>query len=280
GPAFMPATSCDHPIETPVRHTPLKIGTTTATEYLVSTHRRHGRGGSRLPHRGLDYGPQHVPAFLPLEWAERHLGAFTVAFSMSVLRRTTSAFLVRRALGKTISDAAEFLGLGIDGKGLGSPITSWARRQGTPEAYERALDAIAAELAFSPLIDYQHRRTLLTDWALPPQAWHQIADQLERQPSPRYISDDRARLAVTAYLWTQVTEGETQFAPKPTEARNDPELDAPWRLDRFTIGHWLRQNKVPFYRQMKPLLDAYAAQLARTVDATRSTRQLTRSLAK
>ncbi|MFE1444330.1 hypothetical protein, partial [Streptomyces sp. NPDC058739] len=31
GPAFMPAASCDHPIETPVRHPPLKIGTTTAT---------------------------------------------------------------------------------------------------------------------------------------------------------------------------------------------------------------------------------------------------------
>ncbi|MFJ4903701.1 hypothetical protein [Streptomyces sp. NPDC088727] len=158
-------------------------------------------------------------------------------------------------------------------------LTRWARRQDTPEAYERALDAIAAELASSPLIDYQHRRTLLADWALPPQAWRQIADQLERRPSPRYISDDRARLAVTAYLWTQVTQGETQFAPKPTEARKDPELDASWRLDRFTIGHWLRQNKVPFYRQMKPLLDAYATQLARTVDAARSTRQLTHSLA-
>ena len=32
GPAFMPATSCHHPIETPVRRPPLKIGTTTATE--------------------------------------------------------------------------------------------------------------------------------------------------------------------------------------------------------------------------------------------------------
>ncbi len=70
-----------------------------AAEYLVSTHRRSGRGGSRLPQRGLDYGPQHVPAFLPLEWAERYLGAFTAAASMPVLRRTTSAFLVRRALG-------------------------------------------------------------------------------------------------------------------------------------------------------------------------------------
>ncbi|GAA1288409.1 MULTISPECIES: NUDIX domain-containing protein [unclassified Streptomyces] len=31
GPAFMPAASVDHPIETPVRRTPLKIGTTTAS---------------------------------------------------------------------------------------------------------------------------------------------------------------------------------------------------------------------------------------------------------
>ncbi|WP_251067582.1 hypothetical protein [Streptomyces sp. ISL-36] len=254
-----------------------------AAEYLVSTHRRSGRGGSRLPHRGLDYGPQHVPAFLPLEWAERHLDAFTVAFtvafSMPVLRRTTSAFLVRRALGKSTADAAEFLGLSIAGKGLGTPITRWARRQGTPEAYERALDAIAAALASSALIDYWHRRTLLADWALPPDAWHQIADQLKRQPSPRYLSDDRAHLAATAYIWTQVTHGETQFAPQPAEARNDPELDAAWSQDRFTIGHWIRQNKVPFYQQMKPLLDAYATQLTRAVDAARSTRQLARSLA-
>jgi hypothetical protein len=198
---------------------------------------------------------------------------------MPVLRRTTSAFLVRRALGKTVNDAAEFLGLGIDGKGLGTPITRWARRQGTPEAYERAADAIAAELASSPLIDYRHRRTLLTEWALPPDAWHQIADQLKRRPSPRYVSDDRARLAATAYIWTQVTCGETRFAPRPAEARNDPELDAAWSQDRFTIGHWLRQNKQPYYQQMKPLLDAYAAQLTQTVDAARSSRQLARSLA-
>jgi hypothetical protein len=58
-----------------------------------------------------------------------------------------------------------------------------------------------------------------------------------------------------------------------------PLLDTAWNLDRFSIGYWLRQNKVPFYRQMKPLLDAYAAQLTRTVDAARSSRQLTRSLA-
>ncbi|MFI8347722.1 hypothetical protein [Streptomyces sp. NPDC085596] len=151
--------------------------------------------------------------------------------------------------------------------------------RGTPAAYERALDAIATELAFSPLIDYQHRRTLLADWALPPESWHQIANLLERRPSARYICDDRARPAATACLWTQVTQGEAQFAPQPAEARTDPGLDAAWNLDRFTIGHWLRQNRVPFYRQLKPLLDAYAAQLAQAVDAACFSRRLTRSLA-
>lgn len=251
-----------------------------AAEYLVSTHRRHGRGGSRLPHRGLDYGPQHVPAFLPLEWAEAHLGAFTAAFSMPVLRRTTSAFLVRRALGKSTADAAEFLGLGIAGIGLGTRITSWARRQGTPEAYERALDAIAAELTSAPLIDYRHRREHLADWTLPPDSWHQIAARLERRRSPRYVSDDRARLAVTAYIWTRVTHGETQFAPCPPEARHTPEHEAAWSQVRYDIGHWLKQNKQPYYQQMKPLLDAYADQLIHVIDTEHSGRQLARSLAK
>ncbi|OII67884.1 hypothetical protein BJP39_23310 [Streptomyces sp. CC77] len=44
-------------------------------------------------------------------------------------------------------------------------------------------------------------------------------------------------------------------------------------------SHWIRQNKVPFHQQMKPLLDAYAAQLTRAVDTAHSTRRLTRSLA-
>ncbi|MFE3652878.1 hypothetical protein ACFXO2_34655, partial [Streptomyces sp. NPDC059152] len=36
GPAFMPTADGDHSIETPVRHAPLKIGTTTASKL------RHG----------------------------------------------------------------------------------------------------------------------------------------------------------------------------------------------------------------------------------------------
>jgi hypothetical protein len=251
-----------------------------AAEYLVSTHHKRGRGGSRLPQRGLGYGPQHVPAFLPLELADRHLEPFTDGTSKAALRRTASAYLVRRALGKSIIDAAQFLALGIAGTGMTTRISAQVRRQGrNPDAFERALDAITADLTASPLIDYQHRRDRLADWALPPDTWQEISGQLKRGPSPRYISDDRARLAFTAYIWTQVTCGETRFAPCPPEARHDPERHSAWSQDRYSLTHWLRQNKVPFYQQMKPLLDTYASQLTRAVDTARSTRQLTHSLA-
>ncbi|WP_335979337.1 MULTISPECIES: hypothetical protein [Streptomycetaceae] len=53
-----------------------------------------------------------------------------------------------------------------------------------------------------------------------------------------------------------------------------------WSQDRFSIGQWLRQNKVPLYQQMRPLLDAYAEQLSRGIDMENSNGQLTRSLAK
>ncbi|MFD8611316.1 hypothetical protein [Streptomyces sp. NPDC059631] len=49
--------------------------------------------------------------------------------------------------------------------------------------------------------------------------------------------------------------------------------------DRFTIGRWLRQKKVPFYQQLKPLFDAYAEQLAHNIHTQHSTGQLARSLA-
>ncbi|WP_447034634.1 hypothetical protein [Streptomyces sp. DSM 118878] len=93
-------------------------------------------------------------------------------------------------------------------------------------------------------------------------------------------TDNRARLAATTYIWTQVTHGETQFAPCPPEARNDPEHRATWSYDRYAIGQWIRQNKVPFYQQMKPLLDTYATQLSHALDAEYTSGQLKRSLAK
>ncbi|MFJ2900216.1 hypothetical protein ACIO87_35750 [Streptomyces sp. NPDC087218] len=114
---------------------------------------------------------------------------------------------------------------------------------------------------------------------MPPDAWREVAEQLERQPSPRYISENRARLAATAYVWTQATCGETQFAPQPSESCNNAELDTAWSQDRFSIGQWLRQNKVPLYQQMKPILDAYAEQLGHDIDTEHSTGQLARSLA-
>lgn len=50
----MPATSCDHPIETPLRRAALKIGTTTATKTVLRWHRdpmRRRHGATSRPKR-------------------------------------------------------------------------------------------------------------------------------------------------------------------------------------------------------------------------------------
>ncbi|MFJ4832136.1 hypothetical protein ACIP79_19875 [Streptomyces sp. NPDC088747] len=206
-----------------------------------------------FPQRGLDYGPQHVPAFLPLKWAERHLGAFTAGISMPVLRRTSAVFLVRRALVGASSTLPSSSDSASPDRAWGPPSHGGPAANEPPDAYDRALDAITEDLTSAPMIDYRHRRERLADWAMPPDAWRKITDRIERQPSPRYISENRARLAVTAYIWTQVTNVEIQFAPQPSESRSNPELNMAWNQDRFSIGQWLRQNEVPLYQQMRPL---------------------------
>jgi hypothetical protein len=64
------------------------------------------------------------------------------------------------------------------------------------------------------------------------------------------ISDDRRRLAVSAYIWTRVTEGEPDFAPCPPH-----------------FFHWLRKaDHQPYYGALKPLLEDHAEHLAKAID--------------
>ncbi|MFB6991424.1 hypothetical protein ACFC0C_24770 [Streptomyces sp. NPDC056178] len=101
------------------------------------------------------------------------------------------------------------------------------RTRGTARDFEQALDAIAAELLAGPVIDYQHRREALASWTLEPENWQRMLDQLPVLTSHRKpISDDRRHLAVSAYIWTRVTEGEPDFAPCPPHIAPDPALRA------------------------------------------------------
>ncbi|MFH8873631.1 TniQ family protein [Streptomyces griseus] len=242
-----------------------------AADTIVPTFRRTGKGGLRLPSTGAGLRPEHIPAFLPQALAEHHL-SFLSAIAPKMRRRSASVFLARRARGGSLDEAAQFLGINPQGKrnGYTQLLNRHLRASGTARDFEQALDAITAELLAGPVTDYQHRREALTTWTLETENWQHVLAQLPVLTSNRKpISDDRRRLAVSAYIWTRVTEGEPDFAPCPPHIAPDPELRAVWTRERHNVFHWLRKaDHQPYYGALKPLLEDHAEQLAKAIDLT------------
>lgn len=241
-----------------------------AADTVVHSFRRdRRRGGYRLPVTGIRYRPEHIPASLPQDLADRYLQAFT-DITPKMLRRNASVFLVRRARGGNLNEAAQFLGISAPGKliGYSNKMNQYLRAHGKLHDFELALDAITDHLCRGRLIDYQRRREALTSWSLEPDIWQRMVAQLPALPGHRAsISDDRKRLAVSVYIWTRATEGELEFAPCPPHIAYDPELRAVWSQQRHNICHWLKQaDDHPYYLALKPLLDAHAEQLADAID--------------
>lgn len=239
-----------------------------AADTLVPTYRRTGKGGPRIPSVGIRYRAEHIPASLPQALADRHLSAFTDVTS-KMRRRNASVFLVRRAQGGTLDEAAQFLGISTPGKTIGfaTKLTHYLRANDLLHDFELALDAIAADLLANPLVDYQQRRTALHGWTLEPHAWQSMVRAIPVFGNRQPINDDRKRLAVSVYIWTRVTEGEHELAPCPPHIARDPELHTGWSRQRHNICYWLREaDKHPYYGALKPLLDAHAEQLARAID--------------
>ncbi|MBT2543294.1 hypothetical protein J7E99_21985 [Streptomyces sp. ISL-44] len=99
-----------------------------AADTLVPTYRRTGKGGPRLPSVGIRYRAEHIPVSMPQALADRHLRAFT-DITPKMRRRNASVFLVRRAQGGTLDEAAQFLGISTPGKtiGLTTKLTHYLR---------------------------------------------------------------------------------------------------------------------------------------------------------
>nr|WP_234326195.1 helix-turn-helix domain-containing protein [Streptomyces sp. NRRL S-495] len=189
-----------------------------------------------------------------------------------ILRRNAATHLVQRARGGSLHEAAQFLGIkvGEHGVGFGTKLGKWARAQDNLHAFGTALDAIAADLEASPRTDYQHRRRSLTNWTLPPATWDRTLAQLRRWPGNRLITDDRKRLAVSAYIWARVTQGEYFFSPCPSHIAADPAASDLWKYHRRFTCTWLRQaDDHPHYRELKVLLDDHGDRLAKAIDAQR-----------
>lgn len=239
--------------------------TTTLTE------RRHAKVAELA---ALD--PQHARllglgsvGYRTKDLAERHLG-FLPDTTPKMRRRAASVFLVRRARGGGLDKAAQFLGINPENKRLGYTqlLNRRLRTSGMARDFEQALDAITAELLEGSTIDYQHRREALATWALEPENWRRMLTRLPDLTSHRKpLSDDRRRLAVSAYIWTRVTEGEPDFAPCPPLIAPDPALRAVWTRERHNVFHWLRTtDHQPYYGALKPLLEQHAEQLAKAID--------------
>jgi hypothetical protein len=109
---------------------------------------------------------------------------------------------------------------------------------------------------------FRHQKRRSGAVALEPENWRRMLTRLPDLTSHRKpLSDDRRRLAVSAYIWTRVTEGEPDFAPCPPHIAPDPALRAVWTRERHNVFHWLRTTDA-----LKPLLEQHAEQLAKAID--------------
>ncbi|MFI6849703.1 hypothetical protein OG535_40660 [Kitasatospora sp. NBC_00085] len=94
--------------------------------------------------------------------------------------------------------------------------------------------------------------------------------RLDRQPGDAALADDRKRLAVTVHIWTQVTQGESEFVPCPAHIVDDPVRRREWAVQRRNVSRLFGQtDRHPHYRQLQLLLDPVITQLADTIDTGR-----------
>src|ERR1017187_6350850 len=241
----------------------------------------------RCPQR---WGPEHIPAFLPKNWYDRHFKPLDGVNPMFT-RRTAMLRLVQMVAGGSLGEAAGFLGLAATDTtwlrkgriytGAGH-VHSHAKKQPDPLGFEAALNALVAEFdePATLLTNYQQRRQALKNWSIDEDTWKALTARLPPIPGPqRPELGDRKRQIASIYVWVQVTSGEHHFAPRPIEAPQPPETQQAWKLRRNTIWHLIQSDRPrPHYTGLKTELNALAASLARTIDAQPPTKAGSRHL--
>ncbi|MFG2406167.1 TniQ family protein [Streptomyces brevispora] len=243
-----------------------------ASEPVTRSFRRaNGPRGVRAPLRTV-YRAEHIPAFLELDWYQRHFASCAGSASKTV-RRTAAVRLVQWAMGGSQDEAASFLGITSTQAHFAArgDARRWLRAGCDPVEFDRALRALAAELQTPrrPPTDYRRRRQALHDWVLSVDDWDALISDLPRSPySTRVDFGDRKRQAASIYVWTLVTQGEHLFAPHPLEAAQPSEVQQQWAGRRNTIlFQFTRPDPMRHYADLSKPLTTYAQKLAQEVDA-------------
>ncbi len=262
--------------------TPCSPGLTAAFAPLLRTFTRSG--GQPQARRDVTirpqlWGPEHIPAFLPKDWYDRHfepLGGVNPMFT----RRTAVLRLVQMVEGGSLGEAAGHLGIAAtdtthERKGRiysgAGHVHRIAKTHPDPYAFETALNALAGELdqPSTQLVNYQQRRRALEAWSIDADTWNDLIARLPAVPGPQEPElGDRKRQIASIYIWVQITSGEHHFAPRPIEAAQPAHIQHAWKLRRNTIWHLFQRDLPrPHYTGLKAELNALAAALARTIDA-------------
>jgi len=254
--------------------TPCSEGLQTACDPLLRTFTKEGRqpqGRRNAVLRPERWGPENIPAFLEQAWFEDHLACLECGSTVKAARRIAAATLVQRTAGGSIGDAARYLGF-HPGGGQYAPTAGLARWLAAlePDRFTRALREIALRLdRASGLVNYQHRRQLLRDWALTAREWNDITSRLPPVPGPvQPTLDDRKRQEASAFIWARVTQGEPRFAPRPIEASQPDPVRRDWTVRRAST--WAKiasPGRIVHYAELRNLLIGHSDQLARDIDS-------------
>ncbi len=174
-------------------------------------HRRPGDLDARL-------GLRHVPQ---LFWAADYERSLEPLFDFDDFspwfgRRFCSALLARMLEPLDWMGAVRYLELPGDYRHGGYQATLWKlRRQGRAEELVARIKAAAnGRAAADPLIDYEARRALLSDWeGIDFESWLYL--QPVRRPERWRVDPPKRRARASIWLWCELTSGHERAAPIP-----------------------------------------------------------------
>jgi hypothetical protein len=246
-------------------HGPAQEHDPSARAYRMTS----GPRRTKAPARDGGYGPEHIPALLETHWHDQHLAGLGYPGAPKSMRRAGSVLLVQWAVGGSMRDAAEYLGVHNRKAHYLFPdgLARWLIQHGA-ESFNASLRNIAAYLdTATRLVNYRRRRQALQQWCLDLDAWEEITSRLPSVPGQRQpVTDDRKRQEASAFTWARVTQGEHRFAPRPIEASQPEPVRGEWAARRSSTQYRLAFSDRIHYAGLRKLLIEHGDRLARTID--------------